>query len=87
MQQDGIYVDDNGKVNLAWTQPEFKEYLTFMNRLYEEQLLDNQMFSHTWEQFIAKGKQVGVLSTWPIVMVGFHDVTEAMNYPVLPPMT
>lgn len=87
VQQDGIYVDDNGKVQLAWNQPEFKEYLKFMNRLYSEQLLDNQMFSHTWEQFVAKGKQVGVLSTWPIVMVGFHDVTEAMNYPVLPPMT
>lgn len=87
VQQDGIYVDDNGKVQLAWNQPEFKEYLTFMNRLYSEQLLDNQMFSHTWEQFIAKGKQVGVLSTWPIVMVGFHDPSEAMNYPVLAPMT
>ncbi|HHY10732.1 MAG TPA: extracellular solute-binding protein [Firmicutes bacterium] len=86
VQDGGIYEDD-GVVKLAWIQPEYKEYLKYMNRLYEEELLDNQMFSHTWEQFIAKGRQVGVLSTWPIVMVGFHDASEAMNYPVLPPMT
>lgn len=85
--QDGGIYEDNGTVKIAWTQAEYKEYLKFMNRLYNEQLLDNQMFSHTWEQFVAKGKQVGVLSTWPIVMVGFHDMTEAMNYPVLAPMT
>lgn len=86
VQDGGIYTE-NGVVKLAWIQPQYKEYLKYMNRLYQEELLDNQMFAHTWEQFIAKGKQVGVLSTWPIVMVGFHDVTEALNYPVLPPMT
>mgnify|MGYP001949586437 CR=1 FL=1 len=86
VQDDGIY-EDNGVVKFAWIQPEFKEYLKFMHRLYDEKLLDNQMFSHTWEQFVAKGNRVGVLSTWPIVQVGFHDVTEALNYPVLPPMT
>ena len=86
VQNDGIY-EDNGVVKFAWIQPEFKEYLKFMHRLYDEKLLDNQMFSHTWEQFVAKGNRVGVLSTWPIVQVGFHDVTEALNYPVLAPMT
>nr|WP_249316711.1 extracellular solute-binding protein [Bacillus sp. FJAT-50079] len=86
VQDDGIY-EDNGKVEYAWVQDEFKEYLKYLNRLYEEQLLDNEMFSHTWEQFVAKGDRVGIFSTWPIVQVGFEDVTEALNYPVLPPMT
>lgn len=87
VQDNGIYVDDDGVVHYAFIQPEYKEYLKFMRKLYEEELLDNQMFSHTWEQFIAKGNRVGVFSTWPIVQVGFEDVTEALNYPVLPPMT
>jgi putative aldouronate transport system substrate-binding protein len=87
VQDNGIYVDDEGVVRYAFVQPEFKEYLKFMHRLYDEQLLDNQMFSQTWEQFVAKGKQTGVFAMWPIVQVGFADPSEAMNYPVLPPMT
>lgn len=86
VHDDGIYEID-GKVNYAFIQNEFKEYLKFMNRLYDEQLLDNEMFSHTWEQFIAKGDRIGVFSTWPIVQVGFEDPQEALNYPILPPMT
>ncbi|WP_062107931.1 extracellular solute-binding protein [Bacillus niameyensis] len=86
VQQDGIY-EDNGIVKYAWIQDEFKEYLKYLNKLYSEKLLDNEMFGHTWEQFIAKGKRTGVFSTWPIVQVGFEDVTEALNYPVLSPMT
>lgn len=86
VQNDGIYEED-GEVKFAWVQDEYKEYLKFLNRLYEEELLDNEMFSHTWEQFVAKGSQTGIFSTWPIVQVGFEDPAEALNYPVLPPMT
>ncbi|SHG46987.1 extracellular solute-binding protein [Ornithinibacillus halophilus] len=86
VQDDGIYEED-GEVKFAWVQDEYKEYLKYMNRLYEEELLDNEMFSHTWEQFVAKGPKTGILSTWPIVMVGFEDPMDALNYPVLPPMT
>lgn len=85
--QDGGIYEDGGTVKLAWVQEEYKAYLKFMNRLYAEQLLDNQMYSHTWEQFVAKGPQVGILSTWPIVQLGFSDINEALKYPVLPPMT
>lgn len=86
VQNEGIYETD-GKVAYAYVQDEFKEYLTYLNRLYKEELLDNGMFSHTWEQFIAKGSKVGVFSTWPIVMLGFEDATEALDYPVLPALT
>lgn len=85
VQQDGIFETD-GAVQFAWVTEEYKAYVTYMNRLYEEQLLDNQMFSHTWEQFVAKGPQVGILATWPIVQLGFADINEALKYPVLPPM-
>ena len=38
---------------------------------------------------MAKGAEnkVGVFPTWPIVMVGFADVTEAAKYPLLPALT
>lgn len=85
VQENGLYEED-GTVKYAWVQDEYKAYLKFMNRLYSEQLLDNQMYSHTWEQFIAKGSQVGILTTWPIVQLGFSDINEALKYPVLPPM-
>ncbi|MFD1848624.1 extracellular solute-binding protein [Oceanobacillus bengalensis] len=86
VQDDGIYEED-GVVEFAWVQEEFKEYLKFLNRLYDENLLDNEMFAHTWEQFVAKGQRTGIFSTWPIVQVGFEDPSEALNYPMLPPMT
>lgn len=86
IQSDGIFQKD-GKVDYAFMQEGFKEYVTFMNKLYNEKLLDNDMFSHTWEQFVAKGPKVGIYSTWPIVMLGFEDPSEALKYPPLPPLT
>lgn len=86
IQTDGIFQKE-GKVDYAYTQEGFKEYVTFMNKLYNEKLLDNDMFSHTWEQFVAKGPKVGIYSTWPIVMLGFEDPSEALKYPPLPPLT
>src|SRR5690625_4943959 len=85
VQYDGIF-EENGEVKFAYVQDEFKEYMKFLNKLYAEKLLDNEMFSHSWEQFIAKGDRLGIYSTWPIVQVGFEDPAEALNYPVLPPM-
>lgn len=86
IQTDGIFEKD-GKVGYAYLEEGYKEYLKFLNKLYEEKLLDNDMFSHTWEQFVAKGPKTGIYSTWPIVMLGFEDVTEALLYPPLPPFT
>ncbi len=87
-QTNGISVVDN-KVNYAFMQDGYKTYLQFLNKLYTEELLDQQIFSHTWEQYVAKGSEnrVGVFPTWAIVMIGFSDVTEAAKYPLLPPMT
>lgn len=35
-----IYVDDNGKIQLAQAQPEWKEYMEVLNRWYEMGLID-----------------------------------------------
>lgn len=44
----------NGKYVYVPMQPAYKEYLTFMNRLYAEGLLDRDYFSQTREQLYAK---------------------------------
>lgn len=87
-QSDGIMVEQD-QVKYAFIQDGYKEYLQFLNQLYQEGLLDPQIFSHTWEQYVAKGAEnrVGVFPTWPIVMIGFSDVTEAAKYPLLPALT
>jgi putative aldouronate transport system substrate-binding protein len=79
----------DGEVKYAFIQDEYKAYLQFLNRLYKEELLDPQIFSQTWEQYVAKGAEnrVGVFPTWPIVMIGFADITEAGKYPLLPALT
>lgn len=87
-ESDGIY-EENGVVKYAFVQDQYKAYLEFMNQLYSEKLLDQEIVSHKWDQYVAKGAQnrVGVFPTWPIVMVGFTDVTEAAKYPLLPALT
>ncbi|WP_062350186.1 extracellular solute-binding protein [Bacillus kwashiorkori] len=84
----GIY-EDNGTVKYAFMQDGYKEYMKFLNRLYSEKLLDQQIVSHTWEQYVAKGaaNQIGVFPTWPIIMMGYADPAEGENYPLLPALT
>ncbi len=36
----GIYIDDNGKVQLAQTQPEWEAYMAKLNEWYEQDLID-----------------------------------------------
>ena len=47
----------DGRVLCKNILPEYKEYLKYMNKLYKEKLLDNDVFVQTNEQFEAKGKQ------------------------------
>lgn len=88
VQREGIYEED-GKAAFAFIQDGYKAYLEFLHKLYEEKLLDQQIFSHTWEQYTAKGSQnrLGVFPSWPIVVVGFSDPAEAAKYPLLPALT
>ena len=47
----------DSKVVYVPQQPEFKEYLRFMNRLYSEGLLDAEYFDQTVEMFRAKASE------------------------------
>ncbi|MCU6713137.1 extracellular solute-binding protein [Paenibacillus sp. J5C_2022] len=51
------YADDEGNVRFVPTQPGYREYLAFMNKLWAEGLLDQETFTQTNQQRQAKGKQ------------------------------
>ncbi|UOQ91891.1 extracellular solute-binding protein [Halobacillus shinanisalinarum] len=79
-----------GEVMYAPIQPGYKKYLTYMNKLWEENLLDHETFSQTDEQKNAKGKnnQVGLFSNWfpHFTLGGPSDSTDnPMMYPVKGP--
>ncbi|WP_195576907.1 extracellular solute-binding protein [Paenibacillus sp. 1001270B_150601_E10] len=61
-----IYADKDGKVHYAYTESAYKDYLTFMNKLWNEELLDHETFSQTDEQKGSKGKnnQVGLFQSY-----------------------
>ncbi|BBH21989.1 ABC transporter substrate-binding protein [Paenibacillus baekrokdamisoli] len=51
-----IYADKAGKVHYTPQEEGYKGYLTFMNRLWKDNLLDHETFSQTPDQKKAKGK-------------------------------
>ena len=67
------YVDDNGIVKYTPQEEGYKEYLTFLNKLFSEELLDPETFSQTDEQKKAKGSdgRVGLFSDYfPYFTIG-----------------
>lgn len=64
--EEEIYVDDKEVVHYTPMEEPYKAYLTYMNRLWSEDLLDHESFSQTDEQKKAKAKnnQVALLSDW-----------------------
>lgn len=63
----GIQVKD-GKVSYSLTSPEYKEFLTFMHKLYAEKLLDPEVYSQADEQKKAKGQSVESASSQTTIL-------------------
>lgn len=82
----GVY---NGQVKYGAIQPEYKAYLEYMHRLWEEGLLDHETFSQSDEQKNAKGidNRVGLYASWgPGAFLGMSDNLEnPMMQPVIGP--
>lgn len=76
----------DGKVIYTPIQSYYKEYLTYMRKLYSEGLLDKEVFTQTQQQLVAKGKEgkLGILTVTPssILNVDKYDPHE-----VIPPLT
>lgn len=82
-------VKDN-TVRYGATLPEYKEYLIFLNKLYAEGLLDSEIFSHTAQQFTAKGKEnkLGMfLGAAPFLVLDIKNDEDNFKHPALPPLT
>ena len=58
-----VFVDEIGIVLYTPAQPQYKEALKFLKRLYSEGLMDTEVFTQTAEQLKAKGNQ-GVLGSF-----------------------
>jgi len=63
---EAYYADKDGKVHYTPQEEGYKGYLTFLNKLWKENLLDHETFSQTDEQKKAKGKnnQVALFSDY-----------------------
>ncbi len=61
-----LQADQDGNVYLAETTDAYKDYLKFLHKLYEEQLLDNTCFIQTDEEYNQKlaSDKVGLFSHW-----------------------
>lgn len=79
-------MDDNDTVHYTPLEAGFKEYLTYMNRLWSEELLDQESFSQTAEQKKAKAQdnRVALFSDWHAYMTkgGEPSTADPMFAPV-----
>lgn len=89
---DHPYVDmdeETGKLRYIPVQPQYKEMLQFVNKLYTEGLLDQEIFTMNVTQLVAKGDQliVGAFSHTNTQQIGttgdkyFEGLHEALEGP------
>lgn len=78
------------KGNVVFTPQEkgYLEYLTFMNKLYSEKLMDPETFSQSGEQKKAKGQanQLGLFQDWFSYFTTGDKEEEAMDDPMYQPV-
>ena len=79
----------NGKVIYTAVQPEFKDAIIWFNKLYEEGLIDPEVFTHDTKQYRAKATQdpeiLGVFTDWDSYNIAGQERSEK-DYVALPPL-
>jgi putative aldouronate transport system substrate-binding protein len=86
---EGKFALDKTNTNVVYVpvQPEYKEYLTFMNKLWKNGLLDKEYFTQSADTFVAKGQQMRYgFYTYAAhyLMVGDKNYDQ---YEIIPPLT
>lgn len=84
--RDNFDVKD-GKVFFIHTSEAYKEYITFMNRLYTEDLLDNECFTQTDQQYVGKGNQSLIGSYANLASYVVDTMDNYTKYKAIPPLT
>ncbi|MDG0811291.1 extracellular solute-binding protein [Cohnella rhizosphaerae] len=83
----GIELNKEDKAVFVPTEPQYKDYLAYMNKLYKEDLLDRETFTLKPEQLSAKG-QAGILGSFDHA-AAFLGVgaDRDKDYAAVPPLT
>ncbi|WP_167859568.1 extracellular solute-binding protein [Paenibacillus cymbidii] len=83
-----FFFTDADKVKFVMTDPRYKEYLTYMNKLQKEGLLDPEYFTQTDAQHKAKGNALkyGVFG-YSAAHTMLTDPAQQLQYAVLLPLT
>lgn len=81
--------ESNGEVRFAPVTDNYRAYLEFMNKLYTEKILDQEVFSQSNEQKKAKGQnnQIGLFQDWFSYFTLGGTEEEAINNPMFRPVT
>lgn len=81
--------EDDGKVTYTPISENYKAYLEFMNKLYSEKLLDQEVYGQSDEQRKAKGQnnQVGVFPDWFSYFTTGKDEKTALDDPMFQPLS
>ncbi|GEM03190.1 sugar ABC transporter substrate-binding protein [Halolactibacillus miurensis] len=81
--------EHNGDVRYAPMTDNYKAYLEFMKKLYDEELLDPETFSQADEQKKAKGQEnrLGLFPDWFSFFTTGRTEEEALNDPMFYPLT
>ena len=87
-----IAVTEDRKVICTAQQEGFRKGLEWLHKLYEEDLIDKDAFTHDWSTYVAKGKsgRYGVCFSWDvanIVQVSMDDLIAGKSWVPMPVLT
>ncbi|MCL2060469.1 MAG: hypothetical protein FWH01_15695 [Oscillospiraceae bacterium] len=85
-----IYVLDDGIVRFSYLEPNYPEYLKYVNKLWEAGIIDRDSFMQDYPAVNAKCKSniVGLArQASPSNLYELRDNDDGVNFPVLPPLT
>jgi putative aldouronate transport system substrate-binding protein len=80
-------VDAGGKVFYIYTSAAYRDYLTYMNKLFTEKLIDGESFTQSDEQYVAKGNQTLIGSFADLASYSVDTMDHYTWYTAIPPMT
>ncbi|MFB5660403.1 extracellular solute-binding protein [Alteribacillus sp. HJP-4] len=81
---DHTVVTNDHEVKLTSADEGYKEGISFMNELYNEELIDEEAFEHDWPVYVSKGEEgrYGMYFTWDKSNItGMND-----EYELMPPL-
>ncbi len=78
---DHFAVTDEGEVIYTSVQEGYKEGIKWLHKLYQQNLMDPESFTHDWGSYVAKGKnhRYGLCFTWDIANIDNYE-----DYVMLP---